>query len=87
MLERRRAIVFVEVKTRSSLVFGGAVGAMGRSKTRAVGRTAACYLGQHGLWDRPCRFDVVAIERVSGPPFWRITHIADAFRPDLGRLM
>ena len=87
VLERRREIVFVEVKTRSSMLFGGAVGAVGPSKTRAMIRTASSYLGRHGLWDRPCRFDVVAIERVRRPPFWRVTHIRDAFQPDLGRRM
>lgn len=87
VLERRREIVFVEVKTRSSVLFGGAIGAVGRSKIDAVIRTASSYLGRHGLWDRPCRFDVVTVERLPRPPYWRIVHIEDAFQPNLGRRM
>jgi putative endonuclease len=87
VFERKRVIVFVEVKTRSGTLFGGALGAVGPAKTVAMVRTAASYLGRYGLWHRPCRFDVVAIEGISRPPFWRIIHIEDAFRPDLGRRM
>ncbi len=87
VVERRREIVFVEVKTRSSELFGGAVGAFGGRKRATMMRTAHAYLGRYGLWNSPCRFDLIAIERRPGPPWWRICHIKHAFRPDLGRLM
>ena len=87
VVERRGEIVFVEVKTRSSSLFGGAVGAINARKRAAVTRTATAYLGRHGLWDRPCRFDVVTIELTERPPWFRLRHYANAFRPDLGRLM
>lgn len=85
--ERSGRLVFVEVKTRSSQLYGGAASAFNRSKQAVVARTAASYLSRYGLWDRPCRFDLVAIERVAGPPWWRIRHVRDAFAPDLGRLL
>lgn len=87
VLEHGETIVFVEVKTRSSDLFGGATGAFGRPKRAAVARTAAAYLSRYGLWERPCRFDLVAIDRLGRPPWWRIRHLAGAFAPDLGRLM
>lgn len=87
VFERRDEIIFVEVKTRSSDDFGGAVSAVGRAKVAAMTRTAQAYLGRFDLWRRPCRFDLVAIERRRRPPWWRIRHIRHAFRPDLGRLM
>ena len=87
VFERRGAVVFVEVKVRSDEDFGGAVAAVGRDKQRALVRAAASYLGRHGLWERAVRFDVVAVERRPGFPGWRIRHLKDVIRPDLGRLM
>ena len=85
VVERRGEIVFVEVKTRSSALFGGAGGAVDARKQRILTRASSAYLSRFGLWDRPCRFDIVAIERIDGFPFWSIRHYDDAFRPDLGR--
>ena len=87
VMERRGYVVFVEVKTRSSELFGGAAAALNAAKRGAVTRTAAAYLSRYGLWDRPCRFDLVAIERMGRPPWWRIRHVAGAFAPNLGRLL
>ena len=44
VVERRREIVFVEVKARSSEEFGGAAGAMNEKKRKAVVRAASAYL-------------------------------------------
>ena len=85
--ESRGAIVFVEVKTRSSTLFGGAGAAVDWKKQRALTRVSAAYLSRHELWDRPCRFDVVTIERRKGFPYWSIRHYRNAFSPDLGRQM
>lgn len=87
VVERGGQIVFVEVKARSSELFGGAVAAFDRDKRLAVARTAAAYLSRNGLWDRPCRFDLVTIERTNRFPWWRPRHIVGAFEPDLGRLL
>jgi putative endonuclease len=87
VVQRRGEIVFVEVKTRSGDLYGGAVAAVTHDKRRSMARTAAAYLGRFSLWDRPCRFDVVTVERVSRPPFLRVRHLPNAFQPDLGRRM
>jgi putative endonuclease len=79
VMEHRGELVFVEVKTRSADVFGGAVGAVREDKRRAVERAAAAYLTRHGAWDRRARFDVVAIDRSAGPPWWRVRHYRNAF--------
>jgi putative endonuclease len=85
VVEKRREIVFVEVKARTTDLFGGAVAAVDAHKRRILTRTSSAYLSRHGLWDRPCRFDIVTVERRRSFPFWGVRHYRDAFRPDLGR--
>ncbi len=87
VMRRRDTTVFVEVKARSSHLFGGALAAVDRKKQRRIIRTAAAYLGRFGLWERPCRFDVITFERGTGVLGWRLRHIRNAFSPDLGRLL
>lgn len=87
VVERRHEIVFVEVKTRSTNLYGGAIGAVDARKKRVLSRVSSAYLSRHDLWDRPCRFDIVTVERKSDFPFWGIRHYPNAFSPDLGRQM
>ena len=56
------ALVFVEVKARSSRGFGGALGAVTPHKQRQVVAMAQRYMARVGWGARPCRFDVVAIQ-------------------------
>ena len=61
--------VFVEVKARDGDGFGGGAEAVTRWKQRRLTRMAMDYLARHGrLADRPCRFDVVAVDVSSGAP-------------------
>ena len=70
-------IVFVEVKRRRTREFGTAAEAVTRWKQRRVAAMAVDYLARNRLADRPCRFDVVAIDdEESGP---RITVYPNAF--------
>ena len=85
VMQRRSEIVFVEVKARSSDLYGGAIAALDVKKRRILVRTAAAYLSRHSLWERPCCFDVVTVERKGGLFPWRLRHFHDAFQPDLGR--
>jgi putative endonuclease len=57
-------LVFVEVKTRKNLSFGGAVEAVGRRKLLNMRRAAAIYLSRlpAGVFYREIRVDVVAID-------------------------
>jgi len=66
-------IVFVEVKTRSSVRFGEPEEAVDPRKQARIARAAQVYLKLKGWTDVPMRFDVVAI---SGG---RVRHIPDAF--------
>ena len=87
VMSRRGEVVFVEVKARSGREFGGALGAVNRPKQAALTRTASAYISRFGLWDRPCRFDVIAVEKAYGGLSFTVTHQANSFRPDLGRRM
>ena len=78
--EHGRVIVFIEVKLRSTDLFGEAFEAIPRWKQRRIVRVALDYLSRHGLLDRPVRFDVAAIDQ-RGPTF-EVEIIEDAFGED-----
>jgi len=70
-------LVFVEVKTRRSGLFGLPQEAVGPTKQRQLRRAAQWYLGDgHGKGLQP-RFDVVAVRVGENGP--EIEHIPDAF--------
>lgn len=73
----RDTLVFVEVKARRAGSLARPDEAVTPAKRRKLVRAAAAYLSQHNLWDRPCRFDVVAV--VSSGGRLTATHLADAF--------
>ncbi len=59
-------LVFVEVRRRSSRAFGGGLESVSAAKRARLVVAAEHYLMMHRIGDdRPCRFDVVAID---GPP-------------------
>lgn len=62
IMRHNNFLVFVEVKYRQQHRFGGAVAAVTSSKQNKLRLTAQWYLQQQGWLDRPCRFDVIAIE-------------------------
>jgi putative endonuclease len=57
--------VFVEVKARDGNDFGDGAESVTAWKQRRVAKMAVDFLSRHRLHDRPCRFDVVAVD-VSG---------------------
>lgn len=59
-------LVFVEVRRRASRAFGGGLDSVDARKRARIVAAAEHYLMMHRIGDdRPCRFDVVAID---GPP-------------------
>jgi putative endonuclease len=70
-------LVFIEVKARSSPVFGMPEEAVTEEKQEQVRTVADGYLFEHNIDNRPCRFDVVAVEFKNGKT--EIRHIRDAF--------
>jgi putative endonuclease len=75
--ERGELICFVEVRMRSSAVWGDPSETVSWSKQRKVVRTALRYLFKHGLSDRMVRFDVMSVVGQGGEA--AIEHIPDAF--------
>jgi putative endonuclease len=71
-------VVFVEVKTRKSARFGSPFDAVDLHKQKKMSRVALAYLSSCRLFDRPARFDVVAVflRRGSSP---EVEIIQDAF--------
>ena len=56
-----KTIVFVEVKTRSSDLFGSPQAAIGPQKQRRMTAIDLCYLKGQGWLGIPARFDVAAV--------------------------
>lgn len=56
--------VFVEVKARQTPRYGSAAESVGPSKQRRIAAMALDYLSRTGRLERPCRFDVVAIDGI-----------------------
>jgi len=54
-------VVFVEVKTRRETDRGLPGEALTGVKQKRLVRAASRYLTKNSLWDRPCRFDLVAV--------------------------
>ena len=76
--EDGETLVFVEVRARATGEFGSAAESVTLAKQRQVTRVAAEYLVRHGIHHRPCRFDVVTVDRaLSEAP--EITVYAGAF--------
>jgi len=72
--------VFVEVKTRDGNDFGDGAEAVTPWKQRRIAKMAVDFLARHRLHDRPCRFDVVAVDVSGGTTKVDIyTHAFDGF--------
>ena len=76
--EKRHDLIFVEVKTRRSTLFGTPQEAVGARKQRQLIRAAQWYLKRAGRSHRHPRFDVIGILVQQGKTP-QITHIEDAF--------
>lgn len=70
-------VVFVEVKARTTGEFGRAAEAITPWKQRRLVSMATDFLARNQLTDRPCRFDVVAID--GAPPNPSVTIYRAAF--------
>lgn len=70
------AVVFVEVKARSSDAFGQPFEAVDPRKREKIKRVALYYLKQNRL-DLPVRFDVISIVSRNGGD--EVSHIKEAF--------
>ena len=80
IIRRRDLVVFVEVKTRASLVCGHPLQALGWQKLRSLAWAAECWRARFGRLGDRYRFDVVAIRLGKGRAP-EVTHLEDAWRP------
>ena len=71
------ALVFCEVKTRSSVRFGDPAEAVGPEKATRIRRLALRWLAANGVSGRELRFDVVTVLRA--PEGVRVRHLRGAF--------
>ena len=71
------ALCFVEVRSRSSSQWGGALSSIGERKQRRVIQAARWYLSRFRQLPPEIRFDVVAVDWEGGSP--RITLVRGAF--------
>ncbi len=76
--EKNKMIVFVEVKTRSSLLYGKPCEAITPYKQRMLRTTATSYLLHHAAPESSGRFDVVEILMRSDEEY-ELNHIVNAF--------
>jgi len=73
------AIVFVEVKLRSSTEFGHPIEYVTEDKVKNVFKAAEAWIFKQNIDDSPMRFDVIGIiQKEQKPP--EFNHIEDAFR-------
>lgn len=71
--------VFIEVKYRKNMLFGGAIAAISSSKQKKIKHCVTFYLHQLGLneYNTPCRIDVVALVGDINQP--QVTWLKNAF--------
>jgi putative endonuclease len=67
-------LVFVEVRARKDARHGSPLETVVDLKRRRLIRAASVYLTRTKQWERPCRFDVVALDGDA------IEHVIDAFQ-------
>lgn len=72
-----KTLCFVEIKARDGDRYGLSIEAVGYTKQRRLSRAAALYLTVRGWHGRPCRFDVLGLDREESG--WRYTLIRNAF--------
>lgn len=75
--EQNGTIVFVEVKTRSKNSHGGGYGAIDARKRRNLLAAAQVWLNRNGLWQSPCRFDILCL--YGSGEYFRMEHYPNAF--------
>lgn len=73
----KAAIVFIEVKTRSSDRFGLPASAVDHAKQGRMARASMAYMADKGIDDKEARFDVVSV--VIEGDGWKAEVIKDAF--------
>jgi putative endonuclease len=77
--KEREALLFIEVKTRTSEAFGPPHLAVHQRKQRQIVRVAQWFLADRRMPETACRFDVVAVTFPPGEGTPQIHWVRDAF--------
>jgi putative endonuclease len=72
-------LVFVEIKTRSSVDFGPGYLSVNSRKQQKLIKLGQVYLKRYGIGDKPCRIDVVSIDMDNNTKGINVELIKDAF--------
>ena len=79
IMRDKEYLVFIEVRSRVSIRFGGGAASITYAKRQRIINTTSHYLIKHQLHDKyPLRFDVISIDGRSGSISW----LKDAFGAD-----
>ena len=79
--EQVGVIVFIEVKARANHEFGHPLNALTPIKQKKIIQTANSFLARKRIFDKPMRFDVVALTSDAGSPdSWQIELLENAFQ-------
>ncbi|KTD66367.1 YraN family protein [Legionella spiritensis] len=64
-------LVFIEVRARQSMAFGGALASVTKAKRQKLIRTAQHYQWSQNIYGKsPARFDLVVLQGFPGKPEW-----------------
>ena len=74
-----KQVIFVEVKTRVSDLYGSPAEAVDFQKQQRLTKLAVTFLKRHRLLEMPARFDVVAVTWPEGAKRPTIEHFPNAF--------
>lgn len=72
-------VVFVEVRTKTSTLYGPAYNSVTPRKQKQVKRVALFYISQHNLVNTQFRFDVIGITLNAETGAYHLDHIQNAF--------
>lgn len=73
IMQDSNVVVFIEVRTKESSSFGTGVESITAQKMIKIRETAASFLQYKSWWDKPIRFDLIAIDK-NGLDY-KITHL------------
>jgi putative endonuclease len=74
--EFQGTLVFIEVKARTNDAYGSPESSITSKKIKSIKRVAEGYLYINKIHDKPCRFDLIAIDYLSGEQ--NIRHLINA---------
>lgn len=77
--EKGGVVCFIEVKSRTSSIYGTPAEAVTYRKQSKILSTALCYLKHTGRTEVPLRFDVIEVFMGSGSSNPQVNHISNAF--------